>query len=111
MLFEQFMTPCTLKFRTEVDDGQGGQTVTYVDVAGFDAAIVKATTFEARIAEKETGRASYQITAYIDLPYHSVFVRKSDGKVFRSTSNTIDSSPPAMASFNFKQVTAEEFEV
>ena len=45
-----------------------------------------------------------------DVPYHSVFKRISDGKLFRVVSDQEDTQSPDCATFSLKQVTAIEWE-
>ena len=45
----------------------------------------------------------------MSLPYHSVFMRKSDGKLFQVVSDQEDTATPDCATFQFKQVTAVEW--
>ena len=99
-LFERMMVPC----KTRVLDGNA-----YKDGVALDAAIVKNTSFEARIAEQQTGRSVYTITTHGALPFGSVVKRNSDGATFRVTSRDDGSSPPAEASFSFHQVSAESW--
>lgn len=106
-LIERMMTPCVMRMPTRVPDGQGGQTSSYVDGESFSAAVVKNSSFEARIAEQQTGKATYTITTARALAYHDTFKRLSDAVAFRVTSKSADSEPPAEASFSFRQVSAE----
>jgi hypothetical protein len=100
-LFERMEKPCTMR----VLDGE-----TWVDGAKFDAAIVKNASFEARIAERDTGKAAYTITTKKALAYHDVFRRDEDGQTFRVTGSTDGSASPACASFSFLQAQAELWE-
>ena len=79
----------------------------------FDAAIVKDTSLEARIAEKEGLTNTYTVTTSPNaaLEFHDVFKRVRDGQVFRVTSNGDDVRPPSVATFDFEQVSAEEWEL
>ena len=45
----------------------------------------------------------------VKLEYHDVFKRLSDGKIFRVTSDGDDKITPERASFQFAQVSAEEY--
>ena len=77
----------------------------------IDAAIVLDSSMEARIAEKQGVTALYTITTKknVNLQYHDVIRRKSDGKVFRITSDGDDKHTPDSAGLNMRQVTAEEW--
>ena len=47
----------------------------------------------------------------MDLQYHDVFRRISDGKIFRVTSDGDDKYTPQRSSLNMRVVTAEEWEI
>lgn len=110
-LIDAFKGPCVVMNKAKVSDGEGGSTTAWQEGAGFDAAIVKDTSLEARIAEKDGLANTYTVTtpANASLGFHDVFKRKSDGQVFRVTSNGDDKRTPPVASFEFEQVSAEEW--
>lgn len=97
--------------KVRVSDGEGGFTTSWQEGAEFDAAIVKDTSLEARIAEKDGLTNTYTVTTSVNaaLDFHDVFKRLSDDQVFRVTSNGDDKRTPSVASFQFEQVTAEEW--
>ena len=66
---------------------------------------------QARIGEKSGVTSLYTITTdkSVKLEYHDVLKRLSDGKIFRVTSDGDDKVTPPSASFQFSQVTAEEY--
>lgn len=111
MLIDTMKEPCTMVDKTTVSDGQGGMTTAWVDGATFDAAIIKDNSTQARIAEKQGVTELYTVTVgrNVQLDYHDVFRRDSDGAIFRVTSNITDSRTPAAASFAFGQVSAERW--
>lgn len=110
-LIDAFKGPCVVMDKAKVPDGEGGFTTAWREGAEFDAAIVKDTSLEARIAEKDGLTNTYTVTTPADaaLEFHGVFKRKSDGQVFRVTSNGDDRRTPPVASFQFEQVSAEEW--
>lgn len=110
-LIDAFKGPCVVMNEAEVPDGEGGFTTAWREGAEFEAAIVKDTSLEARIAEKDGLANTYTVTTSTDasLGFHGVFKRKSDGQVFRVTSNGDDKRTPSVASFEFEQVSAEEW--
>lgn len=97
--------------KTTTPDGMGGFIPKWVDGAEFQAAIVKNTSMEARLAEKQGVTELYTVTVNkgIPLDYHDVFRRIRDGAIFRVTSNIADSETPSVASFQIGQVTAEKW--
>lgn len=112
-LIDEMKEPCVMLDRQTVPDGLGGFTREWREGAQFSAAIVKDSTMQARIAEKQGVTEVYTVTVSkgLTLDYHDVFRRISDGAVFRVTSNVIDSETPARASFQIGQVTAERWEL
>lgn len=112
-LIDEAMTSCIMIDRTTQPDGEGGIITSWVDGAPFNAAIVFDNSLEAKIAEKQGVTSLYTVTVpkNVTLNYHDVFKRISDGKVFRVTSDGDDKITPERASFQFAQVTAEEYEL
>lgn len=110
-LIDAFKGPCVVMNKAKVPDGEGGFTTAWQEGAEFEAAVVKDTSLEARIAEKDGLANTYTVTtpAMAALEFHDVFKRRSDGKVFRVTSNGDDKRTPPAASFEFEQVGAEEW--
>ena len=99
--------------RQTVSDGMGGFSYQWTQGAQFNAAVVKNSTMQARIAEKQGVTEVYTVTVAkgVKLDFHDVFKRLSDGAVFRVTSNTYDSETPERATFQIGQVTAERWEL
>lgn len=110
-LIDAFKEPCVLMEKQRVSDGEGGWTTSWVEGAAFDAAIVRDTTLAARVAEKEGVSNVYTVTTDVNahLEFHDVFKRTRDSQVFRVTSNGDDVRTPDMATFQFEQVSAEEW--
>lgn len=112
-LIDSFKERCVLVEKTRTPDGEGGWSTTWVDGIEFDAAIVMDTTLQARVAEKEGMTSVYTVTTDKSLPldFHDVFRRLRDGKVFRVTRDSSDKETPDVASFQFHQVSAEEWQL
>lgn len=112
-LIDTMMEECVMVDRRTVPDGLGGFVHTWIEGAGFQAAIVKDNTLAARVAEKQGVTEVYTVTVNrgITLQYHDVFRRVSDGTVFRVTSNVKDSETPDVSTFQIGQVTAERWEL
>lgn len=112
-LLSEAMEDCVLIDKRTSADGYGGYDTVWTDGAEFKAAIVLDTSMEARIAEKQGVTARYTVTTskQLNLQYHDVFRRVSDGKIFRVTSDGDDKKTPASATLNIRQVTAEEWEL
>ena len=110
-LLTQAMEDVAMLEKTRVPDGEGGFTTGWVDGVQFKAAINFDSSMEARTAEKQGVTSLYTITVPVNckLEYHDALKRLRDGKVFRITSDGDDKITPPSASFQFVQVTAEEF--
>lgn len=112
-LIDEWKEQCVLIEKKRVPDGEGGFTVSWEDGAEFAAAITFNSSMEARRAEKEGVTSLYTVTTGKNalLQYHDVFRRLRDGKIFRVTSDGDDVQTPERATFQFGQVTAEEWEL
>lgn len=110
-LLSKSMTACTMLTKTAADDGYGGVVTTRTEGESFDAAIVFDTSLQARQAEVQGVTSRYIVTTKREkvLKFHDVFRRKSDGKIFRVTSDGGDKQTPISASLDMMQVTAEEW--
>lgn len=112
-LIDDWKEQCVIIEKNRVPDGEGGFITTWQDGTEFIAAITFNSSMEARRAEKEGVTSLYTVTTDKNamLQYHDVFRRKKDGKIFRVTSDGDDIRTPERASFQFSQVTAEEWEL
>lgn len=92
-------------------DGEGGFITNWVESVIFKAAITFDTSMQSRIGEKQGVSSRYTVTANkgAKLVYGDVIKRLRDGKIFRITSDGDDKMTPKSASFQFLQVTAEEY--
>lgn len=110
-LLSEAMEICVMLDKRTEADGYGGYKTVYVPGAEFKAAIVFDTSIEARRAEGEGVSSLYTVTTGREmmLEYHDVFVRGSDNKIFRVTSDGDDKFTPRSAGLNMRQVTAEEW--
>ena len=107
------MEPFVLMDKTSVPDGYGGITRKWIDGAGFKAAAVLDTSIQARVGAVQGVTSLYTIstTRAVNLEYHDVFRRLSDGKIFRATSDGDDKHTPASTDLDMRQVSAEEFKL
>ena len=110
-LLSQAMEDVVMLEKTRVPDGEGGFTTGWTDGVQFKAAISFDSSMEARTAEKQGVTSLYTVTVPLNckLEYHDTIKRLKDGKVFRITSDGDDKITPPSASFQFIQVTAEEY--
>lgn len=107
----QMTGKCVLLDVRRVSDGVGSHKIQYVESIEFDAAIAKTSSIEAQIAEKQgvTGLYKVSTSRNLKLQYHDVFRRKSDGKIFRVTSDGTDMAAPPSSKVDMRVVTAEEY--
>jgi len=112
-LLDEYMENCIFLDKTTVPDGYGGYDIAWKEGAPFKAAIVLDSSMQARVAEKQGVTALYTITTskVLNLQYHDVFKRISDGKIFRVTSDGDDNKTPSSATLNMRQVSAEEYKL
>ena len=97
--------------KKRTSDDEGGFITRWEEGARFKAAIIFDNSVQARIGEKQGVTSLYTVTTSKNakLEYHDVFKRMRDGKIFRVTSDGDDKQTPEKASFQFSQVTAEEW--
>lgn len=110
-LLLEAMENCIMLDKRTTADGYGGYITSWVEGAGFPAAVVLNNSIEARVAEQQGVTALYTITTKktMNLQYHDVFKRVSDGKIFRVTSDGDDDKTPNSAGLDMRQVSAEEW--
>ena len=110
-LLDEYMGNCVMIDKTTVSDGRGGFDYAFVDGAEFQAAITLDNSIQAKIAEQQGVTGVYKVTTTksINLQYHDIFKRVSDGKIFRATSDGDDNKTPVSATLNMRQVSAEEY--
>lgn len=89
-------------------DGEGGQIFKKSDAEEFEAVLRTDKSVETEIAEKPEKNVTYTVTTHrdIQLKFNDLIKRKSDGKIFRITSDS--QCPPKTARLDMRQVTAEE---
>lgn len=112
LLYES-MAECVMLDKTTSSDGRGGVISTWRDGAEFNAAIVLDLSTEGKVALAAGVTGVYTVTTNrsVNLQYHDVFRRASDGKVFRVTSDGDDKKTPLSAGLDMRQVSAEEWKL
>lgn len=97
--------------KTRQSDGEGGFITVWTEGVTFQAAIVFDSSLQAAVAEKAGASSLYTITTdkTVVLEYHDVLKRKKDGKILRITTDGDDVYTPERASFQIRQVRAEEW--
>ena len=110
-LIYEMMETCHLYNKAIVDDPYGSHSTTYTKGATFDAAVIKNSSTEAIVAEKQGVAEIYTVVTKqgFELDYHDVFRRISDGAIFRVTSRTTDSTAHPASTVKIARVTAERW--
>lgn len=91
----------------------GGYDAVYVDGATIQASIYVMSPQEILAAQASQSKARYTIltSKAVNLQYHDVLRRESDGKIFRITTDGDDEKTPKSAGLNLRKVEAEEWEL
>jgi len=114
-LYEQAMTDCTrlVEIGDTARDHVGGTESAWKRGAKFRAAIVLDQSQAARMADRDIARDSYTVIAprAVALAFMDVFIRESDGQVFRLTSNGRDRQTPMSAGLDMRAASAEAWEL
>jgi hypothetical protein len=103
------MESCVFMVQKKTPDGSGGEITTWEEGEQVDAAIIRDTSTEARIAEAAGTVEVYTVTVSrsVHLKYHAVIKRLSDGKTFRITSDNLEKKTPLCTALDMAQSTAE----
>ena len=112
-LLENACEDFTVINKAIVDDGYGGTTTTWTDGAVIKGAIVFDNSAQMKTAMAAGAKSAYTLTVkkHIELDYHTVIRRESDGVLFRLTSNSDDKKTPSSANLDMRQYSAEEFHI
>lgn len=112
-LLENAYEDFTILNKSVIDDGYGGVTTEWTDGATISGVMVLNGSTQMKIAQQMGVTAAYTMTVkkHIELDYHTVLKRESDGKIFRLTSDTDDKKTPESAGLNMRQYSAEEWEL
>ena len=109
-LVDEMSEMCVRVGRVGAPDGEGGETVGYVEGHRFPAAVVRNGTSATRIGERDGSKSVFTVTTAEPLKAGDLFRRESDGRLLRCTSNVADGAAPGVATFGFGQCGAEETE-
>lgn len=110
-LIESMMEDFVFLNKVKVDDPVGGYKDDYQDGVTFKAAVIKNSTTEAQIAEKNGITEIFTIVTdkSMVLEFHDVLRRASDGEIFRVTSRAVDSQAPEASTVPIAKVSAERW--
>lgn len=112
-LLENAYEDFTILNKSVVDDGYGGVITVWTDGAKIKGAMVFDNSAQMKIAMAAGYMSAYTLTVKkdIELDFHTVIRRDSDGVVFRLTSNSDDKKTPESAGLNMRQYSAEEWKL
>lgn len=105
--------PFIIMEKTRVDDGAGGSYTTWKDGLEFEAALSLDNSPLVRIGEMQGLTEVYTVLypQSIELEFHDVIKRKSDGKTFRIKSDGQDNKTPSISAMALRSVSAEKWEL
>lgn len=109
LLFDQF-EPCVFMVKSKQSDGLGGYETVWTEGAEFDAYCRMDAPVQEIVGDKLVEKSTYTIITKEGtiLDFHDVIKRKSDGKLFRATSDGDDYKLPSISTIKLNKVTAEE---
>lgn len=110
-LIENAYEDFTIINKTVIDDGYGGTTNAWTDGITIQGVVVFNSGSQMKIAQAMGYNSAYTfiVKKAVELDYHTVLRRNSDGKIFRLTSNSDDLKTPDDAGLNMRQYDAEEW--
>lgn len=112
-LLENAYEDFTILNKSIVDDGYGGVTTVWTVGATIKGAMVFDNSAQMKTAMASGYMSAYTLTVKknIELDFHTVIRRESDGVIFRLTSNSDDKKTPKGAGLNMRQYSAEEWKI
>ena len=112
-LLENAYEDFTILNKSIIDDGYGGVTTEWTDGATIKGVMVFDNSTQMKVAQAAGVTAAYTLTVHknIELDYHTVMRRESDGKLFRLLSNSDDKKTPEGAGLDMRQYSVEEWNI
>lgn len=110
-LIDEYMENFVIIDKGTAEDGYGGVETRYTDGATIQAALSFDNSGEAKIAQALNATVNYTITVKknIDLDFHTILRRETNGQYYIVVNNGDDNKTPASATLNMKQYTVENF--
>lgn len=112
-MLDSYKHQCVLLERQRVSDGQGGSKTVWVDGMEFTMIFSEDTTTEALIAEQQGFTSTYHavVARNMEIKFHDVIRRLSDGKIFRITKDGDDDKTPKTSPMDMKHLVLERWEL
>ena len=112
-MLDSFKHQCVLMERRRVPDGQGGSTTVWTDGMEFTMIFSEDTTTQALIAEQQGFTSTYHaaVSKTMEIKFHDVVRRLSDGKIFRVTKDGDDDRTPSTSPMDMKHLVLERWEL
>lgn len=110
-LLDSMAEECRIMNHIREDDDVGSSIDYWTEGSRFMATIVKDSTTQATIAERQGISEIFTVIvkSSMALDYHDVFRRVSDGQIFRVTGTTLDNQAPQASTVRIAKVTAERW--
>lgn len=107
------MDACHIIDKVTGDDIYGGSGIGYRKGASLNAAIIKNSTTEANVAEKQIATEFFTVVTNKGslLDYHSIIRRDKDNEYFIITGREKDSEAPKQSTVQISKVNAERWKV
>ena len=109
-LISEAKKPCSLLTRFDIADGRGSRVERWEASLTFEAAFVLSASGGVSTDDlKKTDKYIILTDKSVQLRYHDIVRRESDGKIFRVCTKGDVAETPDSAGLNIRQVAAEEW--
>lgn len=110
-LLDEAMESFVILNKSVIDDGYGGVETIWSDGATIKGAMMFDSSAQMKTAMAAGSTAAYTFTVgkHINLDFHTVLRRESDGAIFRLVTNSDDKKTPNSSSLDMRQYSAEEW--
>lgn len=112
-MLESYKHDCVLLEKVRVPDGLGGSTTAWTDGMTLPVIFSEDTTTEALVAEQQGFTSTYHamVQRNMEIKFHDVLRRVSDGKIFRVTKDGDDDKTPRTSAMDMKHLVLERWEL
>ena len=112
-LLDVVMEPFTIMNKITVNDKYGGTPTKYVDGEEIEGVAVKGNAISNIVAQASGLSVTYKFTTRkkYTLNFHDIIKRNRDGKIFRVTGNSDDTTPPKISKLDMRATTLEEWSI